>query len=425
MSGLDMDRFRPELSVARENRSPSRMYEESLIMERKIRNLGLFSENVGWSFSAMLDDSQEIKNIVKVGFKEIERELQEMDEGVKEEKQARVKEISELRGLMEVKLEGLEDSLTRLHKDIGEVISDKMSYMNLQCQQRDDSLRSEFEKMLEEKWLQKNADLDAKMENIEQQILDNTIGTDRKLKAMEAKSRELTQAALTEIQKINQEEREKMLWISRTAAEDMQAKNENQITQLDDLKNSLLQEQEKEKEKRREEARHMQVVLDQNKKEAETFRAQLQTKLEGVDECLQGLTDGQNKLTTTLQGHNQDIQGRIDRIKAKLEDKIEAKSKDLKGLIQENNQNLGTKLEEQNRARLEMGCKTETNLDALKEELTKAQLRQKKDREELYEKLGTNSEEITNSMQSLEERLNAQLQEADHSIEIKNSIIRE
>ena len=28
-------------------------------------------------------------------------------------------------------------------------------------------------------------------------------------------------------------------------------------------------------------------------------------------------------------------------------------------------------------------------------------------------------------MQSLEERLNAQLQEADHSIEIKNSIIRE
>ena len=49
---------------------------------------------------ALLKDNEELKNIVKVGFKEVEREMQDMDDVMKKENSARAKEISQMQHLL-------------------------------------------------------------------------------------------------------------------------------------------------------------------------------------------------------------------------------------------------------------------------------------------------------------------------------------
>ena len=78
----------------RENRSPSKVYEDALIMERKIKSFGLFSEDLSWILMGLLKDNEEMKNIIKIGFKEIEREMSEIDESNKNEIKHRVGSFS-------------------------------------------------------------------------------------------------------------------------------------------------------------------------------------------------------------------------------------------------------------------------------------------------------------------------------------------
>ena len=81
----------------RENRSPSKVYEDTLIVERKIKSFGLFSEDLSYILMGLLKDNEEMKNIIKIGFKEIEREMSEIDESHKKESQQRAKEQCEIR----------------------------------------------------------------------------------------------------------------------------------------------------------------------------------------------------------------------------------------------------------------------------------------------------------------------------------------
>merc|ERR1719209_2830825 len=84
----------------RENRSPSKVYEDTLIIERKIKGFGLFSEDLEWILMGLLKDNEEIKNIVKIGFKEVEREMQELDDWMKKENKQRVKENLEIKHML-------------------------------------------------------------------------------------------------------------------------------------------------------------------------------------------------------------------------------------------------------------------------------------------------------------------------------------
>ena len=77
-----------------------KVYEDTLVIERKIRGFGLFSEELEWILMALLKDNEELKNIVKVGFKEVEREMQDMDDVMKKENSARAKEISQIQHLL-------------------------------------------------------------------------------------------------------------------------------------------------------------------------------------------------------------------------------------------------------------------------------------------------------------------------------------
>ena len=54
-------------------------------MERKIKSFGLFSEDLSWILMGLLKDNEDLKNIIKVGFKEIEREMSEIDESNRKE----------------------------------------------------------------------------------------------------------------------------------------------------------------------------------------------------------------------------------------------------------------------------------------------------------------------------------------------------
>ena len=102
----------------RENRSPSKVYEDTLIMERKIRSFGLFSEDLSWILMGLLKDNEEMKNIIKVGFKEVEREISDIDGSIKKETKQRVKENLELKYLVNSKNNEFEEHLIKLEKEM-------------------------------------------------------------------------------------------------------------------------------------------------------------------------------------------------------------------------------------------------------------------------------------------------------------------
>ena len=59
--------------------------------------MGLFSENLEHILTALLRDNEELKDILKIGFKEVEREMAEMDTWMRSENSARMRENDELR----------------------------------------------------------------------------------------------------------------------------------------------------------------------------------------------------------------------------------------------------------------------------------------------------------------------------------------
>lgn len=102
----------------RENRSPSKIYEDTLVMERKIRGFGLFSEDLTWILMSLLKDNEEMKKLIQIGFKEVEREMSELDDKMKRENKQRSKEISEIRHVIRSQQDEVEDRLGKTDKEL-------------------------------------------------------------------------------------------------------------------------------------------------------------------------------------------------------------------------------------------------------------------------------------------------------------------
>ena len=102
----------------RENRSPSKVYEDTLIIEKKIKGFGLFSEDLEWILMGLLRDNEEMKNIIKIGFKEVEREMQEMDDWMKNENKARIKESLELKHMLNNQYDEMDEKMMKLDKSV-------------------------------------------------------------------------------------------------------------------------------------------------------------------------------------------------------------------------------------------------------------------------------------------------------------------
>ena len=122
------------------------VYEDTLVIERKIRGFGLFSEELEWILMALLKDNEELKNIVKVGFKEVEREMQDMDDVMKKENSARAKEVSQMQHLLNEQRDEVETRLGKVEKDL----KGQMSNMAEQCDDALKNMRIKFMKEIDE-----------------------------------------------------------------------------------------------------------------------------------------------------------------------------------------------------------------------------------------------------------------------------------
>ena len=123
-----------------------KVYEDTLVIERKIRGFGLFSEELEWILMALLKDNEELKNIVKVGFKEVEREMQDMDDVMKKENSARAKEVSQMQHLLNEQRDEVETRLGKVEKEL----KGQMSNMAEQCDDALKNMRIKFMKEIDE-----------------------------------------------------------------------------------------------------------------------------------------------------------------------------------------------------------------------------------------------------------------------------------
>ena len=67
---------------------------------------------------ALLKDNEELKNIVKVGFKEVEREMQDMDDVMKKENSARANEVKQVQHLLNEQRDDVETRMAKVEKDL-------------------------------------------------------------------------------------------------------------------------------------------------------------------------------------------------------------------------------------------------------------------------------------------------------------------
>ena len=146
----------------RENRSPSKVYEDTLIIERKIRSFGLFSEDLSWILMSLLKDNEELKGILKIGFKEIEREMSELDEALKDEVKQRSKEGQELKHFLNSKSTEIEEQLLKIEKE-----NKQFNYkMQDNLDQTIEALKLNIDKQIEETLDKKLPDFDGRLNDM-------------------------------------------------------------------------------------------------------------------------------------------------------------------------------------------------------------------------------------------------------------------
>ena len=165
----------------RENRSPSKVYEDTLIIERKIRSFGLFSEDLSGILMLLLKDNEEMKNIIKVGFKEIEREMSEIDESNKNEIKQRTKENLELKHLLNSRNNELEEQLIRMDKEV------KMNIFNLKTNLDStiENLKKDIDRQIDSTLDDKIPDIDSRLNDMSAKMSLVFTNQDEKVKILE------------------------------------------------------------------------------------------------------------------------------------------------------------------------------------------------------------------------------------------------
>ena len=144
-----------------------KVYEDTLVIERKIRGFGLFSEELEWILMALLKDNEELKNIVKVGFKEVEREMQDMDDVMKKENSARANEVKQVQHLLNEQRDDVETRLAKVEKDL----KSQMSNMAEQCDDALKNMRIKFMKEIDETLEERIPDINGRFRIILSKIL--------------------------------------------------------------------------------------------------------------------------------------------------------------------------------------------------------------------------------------------------------------
>ena len=131
-------------------------------MERKIKSFGLFSEDLSWILMGLLKDNEDLKNIIKVGFKEIEREISEIDESNRNETNERVKENHELKQMLNSKNNEVDERLNKIEQDV------KLKHQNMKLQLHStiESFKDDVGRQIEETITAKLPDIDEKINDM-------------------------------------------------------------------------------------------------------------------------------------------------------------------------------------------------------------------------------------------------------------------
>ena len=131
-------------------------------MERKIKSFGLFSEDLSWILMGLLKDNEDLKNIIKVGFKEIEREISEIDESNRNETNERVKENHELKQMLNSKNNEVDERLNKIEQDV------RLKHQNVKLQLHStiESFKDDVGRQIEETITAKLPDVDEKINDM-------------------------------------------------------------------------------------------------------------------------------------------------------------------------------------------------------------------------------------------------------------------
>ena len=116
--------------------------------------------------NSTLRDNEEVKNLVKIGFKEIEREMGELDQCQKNECKQRTKENSELKKIIGSQNEETEEKFYKLEKDFNSKVFHMKDQLHSTFEEFKDRVTEQIETKLAEKLpevFEKLNDMSAKM----------------------------------------------------------------------------------------------------------------------------------------------------------------------------------------------------------------------------------------------------------------------
>ena len=273
----------------RENRSPSKVYEDTLIIERKIRSFGLFSEDLSWILMSLLKDNEELKGILKIGFKEIEREMSELDEALKDEVKQRSKEGQELKHFLNSKSAEIEEQLLKIEKE------NKQFNFKMQdnLDQTIEALKLNIDKQIEETLDKKLPDFDGRLNDMSAKMSLVFTNQDQKVHKLE--------------QFVDQN-KEELLHIVNKASDDLnkalESNYDDTTLAVVNLRKELSDELKCETEKRIEEHSSVRCEVNSLKdelvKEMQVQQEESYNKLGSLQTCIQNVEEQLNNFKTDV-----------------------------------------------------------------------------------------------------------------------------
>ena len=273
----------------RENRSPSKVYEDTLIIERKIRSFGLFSEDLSWILMSLLKDNEELKGILKIGFKEIEREMSELDEALKDEVKQRSKEGQELKHFLNSKSTEIEEQLLKIEKE-----NKQFNYkMQDNLDQTIEALKLNIDKQIEETLDKKLPDFDGRLNDMSAKMSLVFTNQDQKVHKLE--------------QFVDQN-KEELLHIVNKASDDLnkalESNYDDTTLAVVNLRKELSDELKCETEKRIEEHSSVRCEVNSLKdelvKEMQVQQEESYNKLGSLQTCIQNVEEQLNNFKTDV-----------------------------------------------------------------------------------------------------------------------------
>ncbi|XP_023321329.1 uncharacterized protein PFB0145c isoform X2 [Eurytemora carolleeae] len=422
MSGYEIESLLRKPSF-RDTRSPSKCYEDSIIMEKKIREIGLFSENVGFTFMSLLSDEQEMKNIIKVGFKEVEREMQELDEALKEETKIRAQDDKDIKSLLESQVGWIKDAQDQLEKRLESRVQD----LEAKCTAKMDDVGGKIEKMVERILQERMKEMKTKFDGLEEKIMENMIGTDRRMVNLERKTQEETRNALKAVEQNNKVALETLAQRSEDDLALIKQAAENKESEFDALKASILETQENETKRLKEEGDKIMKTISKGQEDMKTFQTQVDNKINVLSNELgdikNHIEDKTGEIDASIEAMHVSFKDRFEAERTETARETEAMKKQFKDDLEEEKRAREQGFKQEGKSRQDLSLRIDGLGEQLEEKINKVKQEEKESRDQLALDVNTLKEETKANLREIDEGLNVRADELKNDFERKKQEI--